>query len=160
MSLALAKSIKLKRQAFAEDLKTLSKQQDLSDEEYSKREKAIQKDRRYWNEGWTMLKVFLAHHNASVSARSLEKYFFWVKTIYLCSTIVSTLIPICLLIAQIFNDYKCPDGKETFRTRLDPRFAVSAVNVDLVNIYSDVMWALATLSDNSKHLEEFTSRIA
>jgi hypothetical protein len=88
-SLALADSIKEKRQGFAKELKELIGKH-LPDAEYSKREKAIQTDKKYWNEGWSMLKVLIAHHNASVSARSLEKHFFWVKTICLCSTIAST----------------------------------------------------------------------
>ena len=158
MSLGLAKSITTQKLGITKALKALA-EEDLSDAEFSKKEKAIHTDRKYWNEGWTMLKVFLAHHNASVSARSLEKHFFWVTIIYLFFCHCFSLIHICVLIAQIFNAYMCPDGKETFRTRLDPRFAVSAENVDLVNIYTDVMWALATLSDYSKHLDEFISRI-
>ena len=117
-------------------LEKKKKSGDIDDLEYKKEKKKLLQDLDYWKIAWTQIRTLAAYHTTSVSRRTLEQYFF-----------------------EIFDAYRIPDSRELFRTSMDPRLAIHSKNFDVVNIYKDVMWALAALSDNFALLAKFISRI-
>jgi hypothetical protein len=100
--------------------------------EHKKEQKKLVQDADYWKIAWTQARTLAAYHTTSVSRRTLEQHFF-----------------------EIFDAYRIPDSRELFRTCMDPRLAIHSKNYDVVNIYKDVMWALAALSDNFAELTNF-----
>ena len=138
MILASARLILENQVSTKNDMKDLEDHQDnLPEVEYTKQMKKILQDEEYWKEAWTMIRALAIYHTSSVSRRTLEQFFF-----------------------EIFDSYRIPDSKELFRTRMDPRYVANVgSNNDLVNIYNDVMWALAALSDNPVNLAQFISSI-
>ncbi len=138
MLLASATLILENQQLTKNEMDALYQNEDnFTEAEYTKQMKKILQDEEYWKEAWTMIRALAIYHTSSVSRRTLEQYFF-----------------------EIFASYRVPDSKELFRTRMDPRYVANiGGNNDMVNIYNDVMWALAALSDNPANLAQFINFI-
>ena len=120
--------------------------------------------RRKLNASINMVTPLVLHHMYSdaVSRSKLEKKFFEVSPCVL--NLFSILFFLMLLFHgyQIFKKYKVPTSNEIFRTRDNPKIKEEPAgcnNMDLIGTYSDVMWALTTLSDSHDRIQTFMTYI-
>lgn len=122
------------------------------------------RQRRKLNMSINMVTPLVLHHmySEAVSRSKLERKFFevspWVLNLF---SILFFLMPLfhCY---QIFKKYKIPTSNEMFRTRDNPKKEEEPAgcnNMDLIDTYSDVMWALTALSDSHERIQTFMTYI-